>query len=248
MNTDTPYEVSGLNPAEAAAAAGQDAVIPSESTTVSAEAVDAESASTVEINIEPNEATVNDDMTFAQAFATARAELGPGASFTWHGQVYGTYYQNEWNAMSPAEQHAFTASALGHGPVNTPLEVTVDDTDYADVEPVIDDEDAEVRVLGLNSYGEDNDQINIAALSINDEPVIMIDLDNDNVYDYAIADFDNSNTIMDSDNDIVDISQYNITTDNMAILDSSTEMPEDMVQDMDNDMTDVDDMAIVDGI
>jgi len=252
MNTDTPYEVSGLNPAEAAAAAGQDAVIPSESITVSADGVEAESESAVEVTVEATEAApataVSDDMTFAQAFAAARAEYGPGAAFTWHGQVYGTYYQSEWNAMTPAEQHAFTASALDHGPVNTPLEVTVDDTDYAAVEPIVDDEDTEVRILGYDSYGDDGEKINIAALSVNDEPVIMIDLDNDNVYDYAIADFDHSNKIMDTDNDIVDISQYNITTDNIAALDSPVEMADDMAQNMDNGIQDVDDMAIVDGI
>ena len=245
MKTDTPLEVTGLNPAEAAAAAGQDAVITSDNIAVSAESV--ETAPETVIEAVPT-AVVNDDMSFAEAFAAARAEFGPGASFTWHGQVYGTYYQTEWNAMSPAEQHAFTASALGNGPVNTPLEVNVvDNTDYAAVDDaaidnssdevddsVIDDDDAEVRVLGYDSYGDDGQQINIAALSVNDEPVIMIDLDNDNVYDYAVADFDNSGKTMDSDNDIVTIDDYNITTDNIADLDGPMDM--------------TDDMAMVDGI
>lgn len=50
---------------------------------------------------------VKDDMSFAQAFAAARAEVGAGGAFEWHGNVYSTYYANEWNAMSKAEQHAF---------------------------------------------------------------------------------------------------------------------------------------------
>jgi hypothetical protein len=39
-------------------------------------------------------------MSFADAFVSARTELGPGGTFTWHGQTYGTYYENEWNAMT----------------------------------------------------------------------------------------------------------------------------------------------------
>ena len=32
--------------------------------------------------------SVTDDMSFSEAFATARAEVGPGGAFVWHGQVY----------------------------------------------------------------------------------------------------------------------------------------------------------------
>ncbi len=50
---------------------------------------------------------VNDDMSFSQAFATARAEVGPGGCFQWHGTIYGTYTAEEWNNMSPAERAEF---------------------------------------------------------------------------------------------------------------------------------------------
>lgn len=49
--------------------------------------------------------TVNDDMSFGEAFAAARAEVGPGGCFEWHGQIYGTYTAEEWNSMT-AEQRA----------------------------------------------------------------------------------------------------------------------------------------------
>lgn len=48
---------------------------------------------------------VNDDMSFGEAFAAARAEVGPGGCFEWHGQIYGTYTADEWNNMT-AEQKA----------------------------------------------------------------------------------------------------------------------------------------------
>lgn len=49
--------------------------------------------------------SVNDDMSFGEAFAAARAEVGPGGVFEWHGQIYGTYTADEWNNMT-AEQRA----------------------------------------------------------------------------------------------------------------------------------------------
>ena len=50
-------------------------------------------------------ATVNDGMSFGEAFAAARAEVGPGGCFEWHGNVYATYTAEEWSSMT-AEQRA----------------------------------------------------------------------------------------------------------------------------------------------
>lgn len=48
---------------------------------------------------------VNDEMSFGEAFAAARTEVGPGGCFEWRGNVYGTYTADEWNNMT-AEQRA----------------------------------------------------------------------------------------------------------------------------------------------
>lgn len=48
--------------------------------------------------------TVNDDMSFGEAFSAARAEVGPGGCFEWHGNVYGTYTADEWNHMNAEER------------------------------------------------------------------------------------------------------------------------------------------------
>lgn len=47
---------------------------------------------------------VNDEMSFAEAFEAAREEVGAGGAFVWHGEVYGTYTEAEWNGMSKDEQ------------------------------------------------------------------------------------------------------------------------------------------------
>lgn len=50
---------------------------------------------------------VNDEMSFAEAFSTAREEIGPGGVFEWNGNVYSTYLAEEWNAMSQEERDEF---------------------------------------------------------------------------------------------------------------------------------------------
>lgn len=54
-------------------------------------------------------AHVSDGLSFADAFAAARAQVGAGGVFEWHGGVFSTYYENEWDGMTPQQQHLFTA-------------------------------------------------------------------------------------------------------------------------------------------
>lgn len=46
---------------------------------------------------------------FADAFAQARAQVGPGGAFEYNGKIYGTYYETEWNNMTAAEKAAYQA-------------------------------------------------------------------------------------------------------------------------------------------
>lgn len=50
---------------------------------------------------------VNDDMSFAQAFASARADVGSNGVFEWRGGVYGTFYQDEWDNISEEYKEEF---------------------------------------------------------------------------------------------------------------------------------------------
>lgn len=58
-------------------------------------------------------AVVDQDLTFGEAFAAARAQVGAGGVFEWHGGIYGTYYASEWSQMSEAEQSQFSHQAMG---------------------------------------------------------------------------------------------------------------------------------------
>ena len=53
------------------------------------------------------EASVGGSQSFREAFQAARAELGPGGVFRWHGNIYNTYTVEEWNAMSKEEKDLF---------------------------------------------------------------------------------------------------------------------------------------------
>ena len=56
-------------------------------------------------------AAVSDDMSFGEAFATARQAVGGGGVFHWRGNVYNTFTKEEWDAMTPAERNAFAREA-----------------------------------------------------------------------------------------------------------------------------------------
>lgn len=52
-------------------------------------------------------ATVDDSMSFSQAFGAARAQVGAGGVFTWHGNIFNTYTADEWKAMSNEDKQLF---------------------------------------------------------------------------------------------------------------------------------------------
>lgn len=64
----------------------------------------------VEAEDQMKDIAANDDLSFKEAFEAARAELGPGGVFHWRGGIYGTYYADEWNAMTDEEKAQFAQS------------------------------------------------------------------------------------------------------------------------------------------
>ena len=90
-------------------------------------------------------------MSFGEAFAAARAEVGPNGVFEWNGGYYGTYYENEWADMSDEFKREFnnhnwsTEFSSGNVEVALDAEGIIDDDLLAaadgdvDVEVVADD-------------------------------------------------------------------------------------------------------------
>lgn len=67
------------------------------------------SSEDADVSVEPGirMATVGDELSFRQAFEAARAEVGPGGAFRWHGHIYNTYTASEWKSLSHDEKRLF---------------------------------------------------------------------------------------------------------------------------------------------
>ena len=67
----------------------------------------------------------NDAMSFNEAFASARSEVGPHGVFEWRGQYYGTYYASEWNHLPESYREQFSShdwNALANASIHEPME------------------------------------------------------------------------------------------------------------------------------
>lgn len=111
---------------------------------------------------------VNDDMSFNEAFSAARSEVGAGGVFEWRGQVYGTYYGDEWNAMTDEEKDDFGKSLTFAG---------ADSSYEAEAET---EADEAVEILGVN---EDDGVELIDYMGADDEEVVFIDVHTDDMSD-----------------------------------------------------------------
>lgn len=82
-----------------------------------------------DVDVEPVDSVnvagnVSDGMSFGEAFAAARSELGPGGMFTWHGNSYSTYTADEWDGMSAAERAEYGRLVAPHVQFDHPQHVT----------------------------------------------------------------------------------------------------------------------------
>ena len=152
---------------------------------------------------------VRDDMSFSQAFASARAEVGSGGAFEWHGNIYSTYYAEEWDGMSAAAKaeynshFAWNNSGTSHDP-HGDITSTGNPTGTTDVDEHV----PEVQVLGV--VHDDEYNMNIGGVNIDGQDVILADIDNDQTFDIAASDL-NHNGQLDY-GEVVDISHAGITT------------------------------------
>lgn len=94
-----------------------------------------------------------DNMSFSEAFAQARAEMGPGHVFEWHGNIYTTDYREEVEA-----QHQ---DNLAQEEVNE------------------NDGDSDIEVLGVSQDNTEEEVIEPGASSIDGDAVIIVDIEPD---------------------------------------------------------------------
>lgn len=180
-------------------------------------------------------AHVSDNLTFAQAFAEARHQVGPGGVFEWHGNVYGTFYANEWENMSAAQRaeyhsHIDYQSAhdehvryYGEYHHSNPTHETHENHEVSDnkenpnaTRTDIDPEDS-VKVLTIQQvdceFGKDGKAI-IAEVTFDGQPIVLFDLNNDGHFDLLVADLNNDGQL--DDNEVIDVAKDNIELVDLA--------------------------------
>ena len=177
--------------------------------------------------IEPAEVSdvVTDDMSFNEAFAAARSDVGPGGIFEWNGNQYGTYYKEEWDNLTPEETDEYWASVEA-ADINIEQEVLSDEL-LADV--------AETADLDGDGYEE---SVLIDSNIDGDVDIIAADLDADGEIDTVVADtdFDGEADKIVQDTDGDGLADLNESIDNEELLADSTELEDDNSSaDLDND-------------
>lgn len=203
---------------------------------------------------------VNDDMSFSEAFAAARAEVGPGGVFSWHGQVYGTYYKPEWDAMSDEQRHDYShsvAQAQVHPEPYTPQQsdppIIEDNADTDDIgnqheasysnedsDNVVNDDSAaepelEVEIIGVTQVEDENGDLHdLGVGTVDGHDAAFLDLEGDGEVDTVIID-ENDNGEVDID-EVYDAGGSGISmSDMIAQADYGGAAPDDGLY---NDMPD----------
>lgn len=182
-------------------------------------------------------AQVNDDASFSEAFADARAQVGAGGVFEWRGHVYGTYYEEEWDNMTP-EQRAQYQSKIDYGTIagdnmntGTDSATSASSNTYThassthatqqqgeaiapNTEMVAEPVDSDIKVLGVETVEDETGRSRImAGIEIEGHQGLLVDVDNDQVMDVMMVDMNNDGQI--TSNEVADIAELNISVDDL---------------------------------
>ena len=183
---------------------------------------------------------VNDEMSFSEAFAAARSEVGAGGAFEWRGNVYGTYYAEEWNSMSPAEKadfnNHFSWNNIDSPSANVTTQTDVT-TNHDDIEIVSVDHaqtpssvggdssievvsaEPEIEILGV--VHDMSTGSNIGGMSVDGQDVFLIDVDGDLEFDLMASDLNRNNVV--DEGEVVDIHGQGMSVNDLGGISGITE-------------------------
>lgn len=146
-------------------------------------------------------AEVNDEMSFSEAFASARKQVGAGGVFEWRGKQYGTYYKTEWDSMSQAEKDQYAANVFGTSsskssstPEQEQLQHDIPSENLADnSQSSVSGEDIKGELVGVQTVTDENgNPMTIVAAKINGHNSMFVDADVDGYVDVAAMDANNN--------------------------------------------------------
>lgn len=160
---------------------------------------------------------VDTDLSFGEAFAAARAEVGPGGVFVWHGGVYNTFTAEEWNSMTPAQKNDFASHVHVHTHVDN---IVIPTDDHIDVVLIPGAEDVVVVPAGedvvvVDQQTADNfdfsDDVHVVGYAdVDGHLAVGYDSTNDGQADVVIIDVDDNHCI--SNPDLVFDDEGNVST------------------------------------
>ena len=183
---------------------------------------------------------VNDEMSFSEAFAAARSEVGAGGAFEWRGNVYGTYYAEEWNSMSPAEKADFnnhfswnnidspSANVTTHTDVTTNHDdIEIVSVDHAQTPSSVGGDSSievvsaepEIEILGV--VHDMSTGSNIGGMSVDGQDVFLIDVDGDLEFDLMASDLNRNNVV--DEGEVVDIHGQGMSVNDLGGISGITE-------------------------
>lgn len=137
-------------------------------------------------------AQVDDSDSFAEAFADARQQVGPGGAFEWRGNVYNTYYADEWESMSD-EQRADFLAQIDDNQVHPNLDVEVLPANTELVDTPVEDP---IKVLEVETVVDDyGNTATMATVEVEGEQAFLFDVDNNGEMDCLIVDANCDNEI-----------------------------------------------------
>ncbi len=177
-------------------------------------------------------ANVDESLSFGEAFKAARAEVGAGGVFRWHGGIYNTYTKDEWDSMSAAEKSDFASLVQPEiRPEHIHTEYITATTPDIHVHVHIHNDGAvgaevtaNVSLASNNNYhasngSADNDVHVVGQGTIEGHAAATIDMTGDGVADVAVIDI-NDNGILDGEDVVVDRAG-NMMTMNGEVLHSA---------------------------
>ena len=179
---------------------------------------------------------VNDNMTFSQAFAAARREVGSGGVFQWHGHVYSTYYTEEWEDFSDEYKQAFSNF---HYPIKpeqqhddilqdamphygeTPANTISQPDDWADTQVTAGIEGAVTLPVGDTFIEIDSqEEVAVVLTAADEQSLVSVDSDLDSSYDIAVigntGDSENPPVYGYDNDDIISYDSSNYDADHLA--------------------------------
>lgn len=164
-------------------------------------------------------AQVDDEVSFSKAFADARAQVGPGGAFEWRGNVYSTYYEEEWDNMS-AQERAEYQSKIDYQTVTGDSQSVKPEVTTSTEEPamaanteMVDEQSQQggIKVLGVEAVVDPQGNLmTVAAIEIDNDQALLVDVDNNGIMDVIMVDENHDGQI--SENEIYDASEAQIST------------------------------------